>query len=189
MSFSFHQLEIPEVILVEIESIKDERGFFTELYKNSEFSKNSISHNFVQENYSHSSFGVLRGLHYQKHPKPQGKLVIVLRGKIFDVAVDIRQGSPSYGKWVSAILSSDNLHMLYVPSGFAHGFCVLSETADVVYKVTEEYAPECERGIIWNDPTIDIKWPVAEPLLSIKDAQLPQINDADINFILNEYDI
>lgn len=186
MSFCFYKLEIPEIILVEVERNKDDRGVFVELYKSSEFSKGGISVNFVQENYSHSKFGVIRGLHYQKHPKAQGKLIIVLGGEIFDVAVDIRKGSSTYGKWVSAILSSSNSRILYVPPGFAHGFCVLSETADVVYKVTEEYAPECEQGIVWNDPTIGIKWPITKPILSIKDTQLPQINGADIDFVTNE---
>lgn len=186
MAFRFYKLEIPEIILVEFNNAKDDRGFFVELYKHSDFAEGGIPVNFVQDNYSHSCFGVLRGLHFQKRPKAQGKLVIVIQGQIFDVAVDIRKGSLTYGKWVSVILSSDNSHILYVPPGFAHGFCVLSETADVVYKVTKEYAPECECGIIWNDPTIGIKWPIAKPLLSIKDAQLPRISDADINFTLNE---
>jgi dTDP-4-dehydrorhamnose 3,5-epimerase len=126
---------------------------------------------------------VLRGLHYQKAPKAQGKLVAAIRGAIFDVAVDIRRGSPTYGQWVGETLSDDNHRLLYIPPGFAHGFCVLSKIADVLYQVTEEYTPELDRGIIWNDPEINVTWPIAEPHLSAKDAVQPRLRDADHTFI------
>jgi len=140
---------------------------------------------FVQDNHSHSTRGTLRGLHFQKEPQAQGKLVIVVQGEVFDVAVDIRKGSPTYAQWVGQVLSTENGCMMYVPPGFAHGFCVLSAEADVVYKVTAEYAPELDRGIVWNDPDIGIRWQIAEPLLSPKDAALPRLRNADNNFIYN----
>jgi len=124
----------------------------------------------------------LRGLHYQKNPKAQAKLVTAIRGEIFDVAVDIRKGSPTFGKWVSEILSDTNHKSLYVPEGFAHGFCVLSDTADVIYKVNHEYSSESERGIVWNDPKIDIKWPTNQPIVILKDQQLPNLEEIDSNF-------
>jgi len=181
MSFKFQTAEIPEIVLVEALNRRDERGFFMETYKMSEFAAHGIPYTFVQDNLSHSVRGVLRGLHYQNHPKAQGKLVMVLRGQIFDVAVDIRHGSPTYGRWVGVTLAAGDSRMVYVPVGFAHGFCALSEEADVLYKVTEEYAPDLDRGIVWNDPDIGIRWPVADPLLSRKDAQLPLLRDADNN--------
>lgn len=184
MPFEFSRLAIPEVILVEAKGFPDERGFFMEAYKRSVFSANGVAGPFVQDNYSHSVRGVLRGLHYQTRPKAQGKLVMVIRGSVFDVAVDIRKSSDTYGQWVGEELSSDNRRMLYVPQGFAHGFCVLSEEADVFYKVTEEYAPDLDRGIIWNDPDIAIKWPITEPSVSPKDARLPLLRDADHDFAM-----
>lgn len=183
MPFQFQRLEIPEVILIEAKAFGDHRGFFMEIYKRSEFEVHGIPTDFVQDNYSYSVRGVLRGLHYQKHPKAQGKLIFVVRGEIFDVAVDIRKGSPTYGKWVGVVLSGQNRRLLYVPAGFAHGFCVLSEEAYVVYKVTNEYAPELDRGILWSDPTLGIPWPIKQPILSPKDAQLPLLKDADNNFV------
>ena len=180
MSFRFQRQSIPEVMIVEPLAMKDQRGFFMETYKRSEFVANGISDEFVQDNYSHSVCGVLRGLHYQRPPKAQGKLVMVLRGEVFDVAVDIRTGSPTFGQWVGVALSYANVRMLYIPAGFAHGFCVLSKEADFVYKVTAEYAPELDRGILWNDPAIGIRWPISEPILSSKDAQLPVLEDADV---------
>lgn len=182
MPFEFHRLEIPEVILIKAQCIEDERGFFVEMYKQSTFSVHGIVNRFVQDNYSYSLQGVLRGLHYQKHPQAQGKLVTALKGQIYDVVVDLRRDSPTYKEWIGIQISDSDCRMLYVPSGFAHGFCVLSKEAWVVYKVTEEYAPEFERGIIWSDPAIGIRWPVAEPILSPKDAQLPLLKDADNNF-------
>ncbi|MGC9333749.1 MAG: dTDP-4-dehydrorhamnose 3,5-epimerase [Anaerolineae bacterium] len=181
MPFEFERLEIPEVILVQAQRFADDRGFFMETYKASEFAACGMPGPFVQDNLSHSSHGVLRGLHYQLHPKAQGKLVTALTGRIFDVAVDIRRGSPTYGQWVGQELAAGSGHLLYVPPGFAHGFCVLSEEADVLYKVTEEYAPDLDRGIVWNDPEIGIAWPIANPILSAKDAALPPLNEADNN--------
>ena len=183
MPFTFQSLEIPEVILVLPKVFPDGRGFFKELYKRGDFVRAGIKENFVQDNLSFSTQGVLRGLHYQILPQAQGKLVACLRGKIFDVAVDIRQGSPSFGQWVSAELSEENHQMLYIPPGFAHGFLVLSKEALVLYKCTAEYAPELEAGIIWNDPTLAIDWPLDQPLLSPKDAALPPLEKAVNNFV------
>ena len=183
MPFRFTKLDIPDVILIEPRTFADSRGFFLETYKRSEFAANGIAVEFVQSNYSHSIRGTLRGLHYQKPPQAQAKLLMAPRGEIFDVAVDIRQGSPTYGQWVGETLSEENLHMLYVPAGFAHGFCVLSEEADLVYQTTAEFTPELETGICWNDPTIGIQWPIAEPLLSPRDTQLALLEDAGVDFV------
>jgi len=182
MPFRFQRLAIPDVILVSAKQFVDDRGFFLESYKQSEFADNGIPWAFVQDNRSNSTRQVLRGLHYQMQPRAQGKLVTALSGKIFDVAVDIRQGSPTLGRWVGATLSADRFNMLYVPIGFAHGFCVLSERADVLYKVTDEYAADLDRGIRWDDPQIGIDWPIADPILSEKDAALPFLHDAENNF-------
>ena len=182
MPFNFKRLKIPDVILVEPQVFPDERGFFTETFKESIFKENGINTKFVQDNYSHSIKGTLRGLHYQKNPKAQAKLVIAIRGEIFDVAVDIRKGSPTYGKWVGEILSEKNHKLLYVPQGFAHGFCVLSEEADVTYKVNNEYSPETDRGLLWNDPKVGVKWPIEKPITSKKDEQQPLLENIDNNF-------
>ena len=182
MPFLFKRLAVQDIILIEPKKFPDDRGFFMETYKHSDFSRNGIREYFVQDNYSRSSRGILRGLHYQRNPYAQGKLVQCLKGRIFDVAVDIRKSSPTFGNWVSAELSEENSLMLYVPPGFAHGFIVLSETADVLYKCTKEYAPDSDRGIIWNDPDINIQWPVKEPILSDKDKRHPFLKDADNNF-------
>ena len=173
MSFSFSSLEIPDVKLVIPKHYPDERGYFLESFKESEFSANKINAKFVQDNVSFSTKGVLRGLHYQQKPKEQAKLVSVISGEIFDIAVDIRKDSKTYGKWVSQILSEKNHKMLYIPEGFAHGFCTLSDTANVLYKVTNEYSPENERGIIWNDPNVSISWPIENLIISEKDKKLP----------------
>ena len=183
MPFTFKKLEIPEVILVTPKSFPDERGFFLESFKESEFASNGIKTIFVQDNFSHSVKGVLRGLHYQKNPEAQAKLVIVLRGEIFDVAVDIRKDSSTYGKWVGEILSENNHNSLYIPEGFAHGFCVLSEEADVLYKVSQEYSQEHEKGIIWNDAEVNITWPTDKPILQEKDSKLPILKNIDNNFV------
>mgnify|MGYP001277866109 CR=1 FL=1 len=183
MAFTFQKLKIPEVLLIESKQLGDQRGRFMEIYKQSVFSANGISDTFLQDNYSYSLKGTLRGLHYQLHPKAQAKLVIVLRGEVFDVAVDLRQGSPTYGRWVGVTLSADTFHMLYVPRGFAHGFCVLSQEAEVVYKMTAEYDPKWERGVIWSDPTIGIDWPITEPVLSAKDTTAPLLVDAEVNYL------
>ncbi|MGE5443938.1 MAG: dTDP-4-dehydrorhamnose 3,5-epimerase [Ignavibacteriales bacterium] len=183
MPFRFRKTEVPDIVLIEPQAFEDQRGFFMETYKRSEFSSNGIPEVFVQDNYSYSVRGVLRGLHYQRDPKGQGKLIMILKGEVFDVAVDIRKGSPTYGKWVGMGLSSENHRMLYVPVGFAHGFCVLSEEAYVLYKVTEEYVPELDRGIIWNDPKIGVYWPIEEPIISPKDVRLPSLDMADHDFV------
>ena len=173
MTFSFSSLEIPDVKLVIPKHYSDERGYFLENFKESEFSANKINAKFVQDNVSFSTKGVLRGLHYQIKPKEQAKLVSVISGEIFDVAVDIRKDSPTFGKWVGRIISEKNHEMLYIPEGFAHGFCTLSNTANVLYKVTNEYSPENEQGIIWNDPNVSISWPIKNLIVSEKDKKLP----------------
>jgi len=167
---------IAEVLLIEPKTFGDQRGFFLETYQQERYRDVGIRLPFVQDNHSRSGKGVLRGLHFQlRHP--QGKLVQVCRGEVFDVAVDIRKGSPSFGKWVGAILNDTNHHQMYIPPGFAHGFCVLSEVADFVYKCTDYYHPEDEEGVAWNDPAIGIEWPVSSPLLSAKDRQNPKLTD------------
>jgi dTDP-4-dehydrorhamnose 3,5-epimerase len=182
MPFSFKRLTIPDLILIEPKIFLDRRGFFMESYKYNDFKEFGIMDNFVQDNLSRSYKDVIRGLHFQREPFSQGKLVQCLKGRIFDVAVDIRMGSPSFGKWVGIEISDENHLMFYIPPGFAHGFVVLSDYADVIYKCTKEYSQEYEGGIIWNDPDIDIHWPVKNPILSEKDSQLPLLKDADINF-------
>lgn len=184
MPFEFNRLVVSDVILVIPKVFGDDRGFFLEFYKQSEFAAGGIPEHFVQDNHSRSVKGVLRGLHYQKDPTSQGKLVHCLGGRIFDVAVDIRKGSHTYGKWVSAELTGENHHILYVPPGFAHGFQVLSDSAEVLYKCTREYSPAEDRGIIWNDPSIAVRWPIDAPILSGKDSLLPLLKDADNNFII-----
>lgn len=183
MPFTFKQLAIPEVILVEARAFPDKRGFFMESFKESAFVPYGIKTKFVQDNFSRSVKGVLRGLHYQKNPQAQAKLVMALQGEIFDVAVDIRKGSPTYGKWVGEILSDKNHRLLYIPEGFAHGFCVLSDSADVLYKVNSEYSTEHERGILWNDAGLAIKWPIDKPVMIKKDLELPVLKDADNDFV------
>ena len=175
MPFQFHPQAIPEVILVDVRRAGDVRGFFMETYKHSEFAAHGIAVAFVQDNFSHSARGVLRGLHYQKDPHAQGKLLMAAQGVIFDVAVDIRPGSPTFSRWVGVTLDSDDPHLFYIPPGFAHGFCVLSETADVMYKVTAEYSQAHETGILWNDPDIAVQWPVDQPILSARDMRLPSL--------------
>ncbi|NPA52868.1 MAG: dTDP-4-dehydrorhamnose 3,5-epimerase [Aquificae bacterium] len=183
MPFEFERLDIPEVVLIKPKVFSDDRGFFLESYKKSDFVKSGITKDFVQDNHSKSVKGVLRGLHYQLPPKAQGKLIRCVKGKIFDVAVDIRKSSKTFRKWVGVTLSEENKHMLYIPEGFAHGFLTLTDFAEVLYKTTDEYAPELDRGIIWNDPDINIKWPleeIEEILLSEKDRNLPFLKDAEI---------
>jgi dTDP-4-dehydrorhamnose 3,5-epimerase len=175
MPFQFSQLAIPEVILIEAKIMSDARGFFQETFKASEFAAHGVPALFVQGNHSRSQRGVLRGLHYQLAPYAEGKLVTALRGQIFDVAVDLRRGSPTFGRWVGHELSESNGCLLYIPPGFAHGFCVLSDEPDVFYKTTAEYVPGFGRGICWNDPVIGIVWPTA-------DAQLPMMAEAEINY-------
>lgn len=175
------RLAIPDVVLIEPKVFGDARGFFFESFNQKAFNEaTGTNHAFVQDNHSRSSQGVLRGLHYQIQ-QPQGKLVRVARGRVWDVAVDIRKSSPTFGQWVGAELSEDNQHQLWVPPGFAHGFVVLSESADFLYKTTDYYAPEHERCIAWNDPQLAIDWRYAgEPRLSAKDAQGLMLAQAEV---------
>lgn len=186
MTFTFTRLEIPDVILVEPKIFLDNRGFFYESFKESDFLSYGITDKFIQDNFSHSVKGVIRGLHYQNPPRSQAKLVTVIKGKIFDVAIDIRKKSPTYGKWISEILSEENHRLLYVPEGFAHGFCVLSEQADVSYKINNEYSPQHEQGIIWNDQTLNISWPIEKPIISNKDQQLSSLENSNNDFTYQE---
>ena len=186
MPFRFTRLDIPDVILIEPTVFPDGRGFFMETYKHSDFARCGIAQSFVQENQSLSTRFTLRGLHFQKRPRAQGKLVHVLHGEVFDVAVDIRKGSPNYGKWIGTNLSAENRRMLYLPPGFAHGFCVLTEEASTMYLLTEEYAPECEAGIRWNDTDLSIQWPINEPILSARDRQWPPFREVDSGFVYDD---
>jgi len=179
MPFTFERLSIPGVILIRPKAFTDERGSFIELYKHSDFSQAGVREYFVQDNLSKSRKGVLRGLHYQKGSAVQSKLVGCIRGRIFDVAVDICKGSQTYRQWVGIELSEEDNCMLYIPPLFAHGFVVLSDSAEVIYKCTMEYSPQDEHGIIWNDPDINIPWPVERPILSEKDSRLPLLRDVD----------
>ncbi|WP_135556431.1 dTDP-4-dehydrorhamnose 3,5-epimerase [Paenibacillus cymbidii] len=175
---------LSDVYLIEPSVFGDSRGFFMESYNRKKYEELGLHDDFIQDNHSLSTeSGVLRGLHYQLSPKAQTKLVRVVAGVIFDVVVDIRKGSPTFGKWASFILSSSNKRQLLVPRGFAHGFCTLSPNTEVVYKVNEYYAPELDRGIIWNDPTVAIDWPVSSPILSEKDGKHPELARADNNFV------
>ena len=174
--------EIPDVLLVEPKIFGDDRGFFLETFQAGRYTEAGIpapGASFVQDNWSRSAKGILRGLHFQE-PNSQGKLVSVLRGTVFDVAVDVRRGSPTFGKWVGFELSEHNKLQLWIPPGLAHGFCVTSESADFVYKCTELYSPKNENSILWNDPDLAIPWPVKEPLLSAKDAAAPRLKDAAV---------
>ena len=178
MTFEFQKTEIEDVIYVIPQIFGDDRGFFSETYKKSVFVENGIKDEFNQDNHSKSRKGVLRGLHYQMHPKAQAKLVRCVKGKILDVAVDIRKGSKTFGKWVSRELSEENKRMLYLPEGFAHGFVVLSDEAEFLYKCSNEYSPENDRGIRWNDPDINVNWGIDfEPQLSEKDKKQPFLKD------------
>jgi dTDP-4-dehydrorhamnose 3,5-epimerase len=171
--------ELPEVLIFEPKVFEDPRGYFFETFQSTRYAEAGIPGSFVQDNFSHSSRSVLRGLHYQLE-RPQGKMVWVTRGAVFDVAVDVRKGSPRFGHWVGIILNDQNHWQLYIPPGFAHGFCVLSDAADFVYKVTDYYDPESERGIYWEDSRLGIEWPVDAPLVSEKDASYPSLVDIDV---------
>lgn len=175
-NFTIEQLPLPGLLMIKTKLFGDRRGFFLESYNKASFAELGLSMEFVQDNRSRSVRGVLRGMHFQK-TKPQGKLISVLSGAIFDVAVDMRAGSPTLGGWYGQELIDDG-SSLYVPEGFAHGFCVLSESADFEYKCTNFYAPEDEGGLLWNDPTVGIKWPIEDPLLSDKDELNPKFEDA-----------
>lgn len=180
MPFEFEKLSLSGLTKVKPRVFPDDRGFFLETYKYSEFNAAGITENFVQDNHSRSSKGVLRGLHFQRPPHAQGKLVRCVFGAILDVGVDLRVGSPTFLKWEAVELSAANAHMLYLPPGFAHGFLVLSETAEINYKCTAEYSPMYDGGIIWNDPDVAVQWGIADPVLSPKDAALPRLKDAKI---------
>lgn len=181
---NFTQMEIEGVMIIEPDVYEDARGYLMECYNRRTFAENGISAAFIQDNVSRSAKGTLRGLHYQLDPNAQGKLVRVTEGAVFDVAVDIRKGSPTFGKWVGTELSAGNRKAMYVPAGFAHGFLVLSNEAEFTYKVTDFYTPEADRCIAWNDPEIGIQWP-AEPdpaKMSERDQNAPMLADAEINY-------
>jgi dTDP-4-dehydrorhamnose 3,5-epimerase len=178
----FSPTSLPGVILIRPKIHADERGFVLESYRGDRFEQAGVRGPFVQENHSHSRRGVLRGLHYQLRSK-QGKLVRAARGDVFDVAIDLRRSSPSFGRWVGVHLTEENRHQLWIPPGFGHGMYVLSETADVLYKMTDYYAPEWERTLLWNDPAIGIEWPLIEglpPILSEKDRRGVPLGSADV---------
>lgn len=170
------ETKLSGVVIIEPKVFGDTRGFFQETWQKSRYEALGIQGEFVQDNLSFSTRGVLRGLHYQQ-PHAQGKLVSVIQGEVFDVAVDIRSGSPTFGQWVGVMLTGDNHRQIWVPPGFAHGFCVISETSYFTYKCTDVYTPEAEGGIVWNDPDIGIEWPLADVSLSAKDKLYPRLKD------------
>ena len=178
MPFEFEKQKIEDVILVKPKVFGDNRGFFMETYKKSEFFENGITTEFVQDNHSKSTKGVLRGLHFQAKPFGQAKLVRCTRGRIFDVAVDIRKNSKTFGQYVKVELSEENKNMLYIPNGFAHGFVALTDEVELMYKTSGEYAPSTDRGILWNDKDINIDWNIDfQPILSEKDKVQPNLKD------------
>jgi len=168
---------IPGVLIITPRVFSDPRGFFFESYSRKRFQEHSIDTVFVQDNHSRSARGTLRGLHFQLPPVAQVKLIRVVRGAIWDVAVDIRAGSPTFGQWVGVELSAENYRQLYIPIGFAHGFCVLSDEAEVLYKTSDFYSPSHEKGIAWNDPALNVAWPVDEPILSARDQRAGSLAD------------
>lgn len=179
MPFEFQKTKLEGVVLVSPKIFPDERGAFAELFKQSDFAAAGLDANFVQINYSQSKKNVVRGLHFQMPPKAQGKLAQVSSGKAFDVAVDIRKDSTTYGQWVGVTLTSEEKNMLYIPPGFAHGFCALEENTEFVYYCTDEYSKDHERGIFWNDPAIGIDWPVENPIVSDRDTTYPMLADLE----------
>lgn len=184
MPFAFKPLAgLPEVVLIEPKIFRDERGFVFPSFVRSEFEKAGIATSFAQDLVSRSkSRGVLRGLHYQNPPAAQAKLVRATRGEIYDVAVDIRRGSPTFGRWAGARLAADTGHTLWLPAGFAHGFVALTDEVEILYKMTHEYSPSHEGVVRWDDPAIGIEWPVDKPILAARDAQAPLLKDARIEF-------
>jgi len=172
------ETDLPGVLIIEPEVCGDARGFFMETYNTERYGEAGIPAQFVQDNLSSSRGGVLRGLHFQ-HPHGQGKLIQVLEGAVFDVAVDIRVGSPTFGRWVGVNLVAESRRQLFVPQGFAHGFCVLSDNVLFMYKCTEHYRPQAEGAVLWSDPDIGIHWPIENPLLSAKDKAAPRLRDID----------
>lgn len=178
MPFTFERLAIPDVVLVRAPSFSDPRGWFMETWRRSDFERAGIERPFIQDNLAHTAQrGVLRGLHFQRDPHAQAKLVRCVRGAVFDAAVDVRPGSPTYGRHVAVELTQDNRLALYVPRGFAHGYVTLAEETDVTYKVDAEYARDAEGGLAWNDPTVGIAWPVASPILNERDRAWPLLRD------------
>ena len=181
-NFTFNETKIKGVYIIDVRTYGDNRGYFMETYKESDFKEAGLDYNFVQDNQSSSRKGVLRGLHFQKK-HPQAKLVRVIKGEVFDVAVDLRKGSPTYGQWVGAVLSEENKRQFMIPRGFAHGFVGLSDYAEFTYKCDDLYHPEDEGGILWNDPTIGVEWPeVGDVILSEKDKVQPFFADIKIEF-------
>ena len=181
-NFTFNETKIKDVYIIDVKTYGDNRGYFMETYKESDFKEAGLNYNFVQDNQSSSRKGVLRGLHFQK-THSQAKLVRVLKGEVFDVAVDLRKDSPTYGQWVGVVLSEENKRQFMIPRGFAHGFVVMSDYAEFAYKCDELYHPEDEGGIMWNDPAIGIEWPeVGEIILSEKDKVHPSLTDSKIVF-------
>ncbi len=184
----FQKTNLQDVLLIKPKFFKDDRGFFVESYSRKVFKENGIDVDFVQDNHSLSvEKGVLRGLHFQKNPYSQSKLVRVTRGRIYDVVVDLRKDSPTYKQWQGFELSEENGLMLFIPKGFAHAFCTLEENTEFMYKVDAFYAPEADSGIIWNDPELNIDWPIENPILSEKDQQLKQLKDIEpiLNFTVH----
>ena len=177
MPFVFQSTALPGVMIIEPKVFEDSRGFFMESYKRSDYAAAGIDLDLVQENHSRSVRGTLRGLHAQREPHAQAKLVRALRGEIWDVAVDARPGSPTFKKWVGVVLSEENRRSMFVPAGYLHGFCVLSADAEVIYKTSAEYAPALEWGVRWDDSDLAIAWPVAEPLLSDRDRCWPMLKE------------
>jgi dTDP-4-dehydrorhamnose 3,5-epimerase len=177
MPFIFRPTTLPGVVVIEPAVFPDDRGFFMETYKKSDFIAAGLDVDFVQENHSRSVQGTLRGLHLQRAPRAQGKLVRAVEGEILDVAADIRRESPTFGQWVSVTLSAENRLSVYIPAGYAHGFCVVSPDAQVLYKTTDEYAPDLEWGVRWDDPVLGIPWPVSAPRLSSRDSRWPALSD------------
>lgn len=183
--FELEHLGLPGLALVRPKVHGDSRGFFLESFRRSDFQALGLPADFHQDNHARSGAGVLRGLHYQIHPAEQGKLIRVLRGSVFDVAVDIRPGSRTFGQWEGVTLTEERQEMLYIPPGFAHGYKVLSDGADLVYKVTCEYQADLDRGIRWDDPGLAIEWPGGPPVLSKRDQSLPGLDDADLGERIN----
>ncbi len=177
MPFEFEETKIPDVKVIKPQVFGDERGFFMETYVREDFEEAGIEGEFIQDNHSRSEYGVLRGLHFQKGKYSQAKIVQAVKGVVYDVAVDLREESSTFGEYVGIILSEYNKKQLYVPRGFAHGFCVLSDSADIVYKVDNDYAPDQEAGVMWNDPTIGVDWPIEDPKLSEKDTDWPTLDE------------
>ena len=180
MSFQFQEIGLNGLILIEPDIYTDERGYFLETFKESDYEQAGICKRFVQDNHSFSNKNVIRGLHYQLPPAAQGKLVYLITGSILDIVVDIRKNSPDFGKWFSLELHSEKKQLLYIPEGFAHGFLTLTDNVHLMYRCTEKYSPENEKGILWNDPELNITWNITQPIISAKDAGLPYFKEAQI---------